>query len=103
MSYEYILVEKVDGVGILTLNRPEVLNAMNHGLSSELHDAVETLNSDDEIGCIVITGSGRRAFPPEAISTSNASTLRSLQTRNGAGTATFGLCTRIIFPPLPSQ
>lgn len=62
MSYEYILVEKVDGVGILTLNRPEVLNAMNHGLSSELHDAVETLNSDDEIGCIVITGSGRRAF-----------------------------------------
>ena len=62
MSYEYILVEKVDGVGILTLNRPEVLNAMNHGLSSELHDAVETLNSEEQIGCIVITGSGRRAF-----------------------------------------
>ena len=58
MSYEYILVEKVDGVGILTLNRPEVLNAMNHGLSSELQDAVETLNSDDEIGCVVITESG---------------------------------------------
>ena len=62
MSYKYTLVEKVDGVGILTLNRSKVLNAMNHGLSSELHDAVETFNSDDEIDCIVITGSGRRAF-----------------------------------------
>ena len=62
MSYKYTLVEKVDGVGILTLNRSKVLNAMNHGLSSELHDAVETSNSDDETDCIVITGSVRRAF-----------------------------------------
>ena len=62
MTYEYILVEKVDGVGILTLNRPEVLNAMNNGLASELYDAVNTMNSDDEIGCIVITGAGQRAF-----------------------------------------
>jgi enoyl-CoA hydratase/carnithine racemase len=62
MPYEYVLVEKVDGVGILTLNRPEVLNAMNAGLSYELHDGVMTMNSDDEVGCIVITGSGQRAF-----------------------------------------
>lgn len=62
MNYEFILVEKVDGVGILTLNRPEVLNALNRGLTSELYDAVNTMNSDDEIGCIVITGTGKRAF-----------------------------------------
>ncbi|MDA0769145.1 MAG: hypothetical protein BZY79_02185 [SAR202 cluster bacterium Casp-Chloro-G4] len=62
MDYEHILVEKTDGIGILTLNRPEVLNAMNHKLTTELHDGVKTLNADDEIGCIVLTGTGNRAF-----------------------------------------
>lgn len=62
MAYEHILVENVNGVGILTLNRPEVLNALNHKLSSELHDGVKTMNADDSIGCIVITGVGQRAF-----------------------------------------
>ena len=62
MAYEHILVENVNGVGILTLNRPEVLNALNHKLSSELHDGVKSMNADDSIGCIVITGVGQRAF-----------------------------------------
>ena len=62
MTNEYIRVEKVDGVGILTLNRPEVLNAMNNELSNELYEAVVAMNSDDDIGCIVITGEGNRAF-----------------------------------------
>ena len=57
-----VLVEKVDGVGILTLNRPDQLNAMNHQLSTELHDGVVRLTADDEVGCIVITGAGTRAF-----------------------------------------
>ena len=62
MAYEHILVEKEEGVAILTMNRPEVLNAMNFQLSWELHDAVTAANADDEIGCIVITGTGNRAF-----------------------------------------
>jgi len=62
MAYEFILVEKEEGVAILTMNRPEVLNALNYQLSSELHDAVKAMNADDEIGCIVITGAGDRAF-----------------------------------------
>lgn len=62
MAYEFILVEKEEGVAILTMNRPEVLNAMNFQLTSELHDAVKAMNADDEIGCIVITGVGERAF-----------------------------------------
>jgi enoyl-CoA hydratase len=61
-AYEHILVETQDGVAILTLNRPEVLNAMNNRLSAELHDAVQKMAADDGIGCIVITGSGDRAF-----------------------------------------
>jgi enoyl-CoA hydratase len=62
MTYEFILTEKEDGVGIVTLNRPEKLNAMNHQLTDELRDAVKQMNLDDEIGCIVITGAGNRAF-----------------------------------------
>jgi enoyl-CoA hydratase/carnithine racemase len=62
MAYEYILVEKESGVAILTMNRPAQLNAMNRQLSSELHDAVTQLVADDDIGCIVITGAGERAF-----------------------------------------
>src|SRR3984893_4906280 len=62
MKYEHILVERKDGVGIVTLNRPEKLNAMNRKLSSELCDAVKELEAEDAIGCIVITGAGTRDF-----------------------------------------
>jgi enoyl-CoA hydratase len=62
MAYEHILVEKEDGVAILTLNRPDKLNAMNRLLSRELRDAVLAADADDEVGCIVITGAGDKAF-----------------------------------------
>jgi enoyl-CoA hydratase len=62
MTYEHILVEREDGVGIVTLNRPQVLNAMNRKLGAELLDAVKTLDVDDTIGCLVITGAGDKAF-----------------------------------------
>ncbi|HXT78762.1 MAG TPA: enoyl-CoA hydratase/isomerase family protein [Acetobacteraceae bacterium] len=62
MPYEHILLDREDGVGIVTLNRPDVLNAMNRRLSTELHDAVKQLEADDGIGCIVITGTGEKAF-----------------------------------------
>jgi enoyl-CoA hydratase/carnithine racemase len=59
---DYVLVEKSEGVAILTMNRPEQLNAMNAQLSAELHDAVMRASADDDVGCIVITGAGNRAF-----------------------------------------
>ena len=59
---DYVLIEKSQGVAILTMNRPEQLNAMSHQLVTELHDAVERTSADDDIGCIVITGAGTRAF-----------------------------------------
>jgi enoyl-CoA hydratase len=62
MTYEYILIEKEHGVAILTLNRPDKLNAMNRQLSAELHDAVMHMCADDEVGCIILTGAGNRAF-----------------------------------------
>src|SRR2546428_13782453 len=62
MAGECIHVEKSEGVAILTMNRPEQLNAMSYQLSTELHDAVMRMGADDEVGCIVITGAGNRAF-----------------------------------------
>src|SRR3954447_6293592 len=58
MTYETILAEIEDGVGILTLNRPEKLNAMSRKLGSELHDALKRFEADDGVGCIVLTGAG---------------------------------------------
>ena len=62
MTYEHILVDVEDGVTIITLNRPEKLNAMNRKLNEELHHAVKAAEADDAIGCIVLTGSGEKAF-----------------------------------------
>ncbi|HEY1413621.1 MAG TPA: enoyl-CoA hydratase/isomerase family protein, partial [Rhodopila sp.] len=62
MTYQHILLDREDGVGIITLNRPEVLNAMNRALSVELADAMKSLDADEGIGCMVITGAGEKAF-----------------------------------------
>ena len=62
MIYEHILLERDGGVGIVTLNRPEVLNAMNRKLGAELLDAVKSCEANDAIGCVVITGAGDKAF-----------------------------------------
>jgi len=58
----HLLTETVDGVAILTLNRPDQLNALNRQLSTELHAAVGAAVADPAIGCIVITGAGQKAF-----------------------------------------
>src|SRR5690348_12166276 len=59
MGYEHILTTVEDGVGTITLNRSEKLNAMNRRLSAELHTAVKAMDADDAVGCIVITGAGK--------------------------------------------
>jgi enoyl-CoA hydratase/carnithine racemase len=55
-------VQKHEGVAVVTLNRPESLNAINRELRIRLRSAMETLNTDDTVGAIVITGAGERAF-----------------------------------------
>jgi enoyl-CoA hydratase len=57
-----ILVERRGRVGLITLNRPEKLNALNSALVMQLERAVTQLEADDEIGAIVVTGAGERAF-----------------------------------------
>ena len=62
MPYEKILVENDSGVAIITLNRPEVLNALDRQITRELGSAMKEANDDDDIGCIIISGSGTKAF-----------------------------------------
>jgi enoyl-CoA hydratase len=61
MSYEHILVETKGKVGIIRLNRPQALNALNAKLKSELAAAIDAYEADANIGCMVITGS-EKAF-----------------------------------------
>ncbi len=65
MPHEFILIDTVgDGplkTGLITLNRPKQLNALNDGLMSELGAALQAFDADEGIGCIVITGS-EKAF-----------------------------------------
>jgi len=59
MGYEQILYEIKDGIAIVTLNRPEVLNAWTPQMAQEIGDALEKSNKNDEVGAIVVTGAGR--------------------------------------------
>ncbi|VWB47099.1 enoyl-CoA hydratase [Burkholderia lata] len=61
MAYENILVETRGRVGLVTLNRPKALNALNDALMDELGDALKAFDVDDGIGAIVVTGS-EKAF-----------------------------------------
>jgi enoyl-CoA hydratase len=61
MTYENILVETHDAVGLIRLNRPQALNALNAALIAELGQALSQFDQDREIGAVVITGS-EKAF-----------------------------------------
>jgi enoyl-CoA hydratase len=61
MAYENILVEARGQVGLITLNRPKAMNALNAALMAELALAIDDLDGDDAIGAIVITGN-EKAF-----------------------------------------
>jgi len=61
MAYENILTETRGRVGIVTLNRPKALNALNDALMNELGDALLRFDADDAIGCMIVTGS-EKAF-----------------------------------------
>ncbi|VVE22184.1 enoyl-CoA hydratase [Pandoraea terrigena] len=61
MTYENILVETRGRVGLITLNRPKALNALNDALMDELGAALTAFDADEAIGCMVITGS-EKAF-----------------------------------------
>src|SRR5919106_5163491 len=60
-AYETIIVEKQGKVGLIRLNRPQALNALNAELIGELNRALDAFEADPAVGCIVITGN-EKAF-----------------------------------------
>lgn len=59
MLYETILVEKEKGISVLTLNRPEVMNAWNPQMAEETSNALEQMDCDDEVKTVILTGAGK--------------------------------------------
>ncbi|HEU4758953.1 MAG TPA: enoyl-CoA hydratase-related protein [Dehalococcoidia bacterium] len=59
MSYEQVITEQRGRVGVVTLNKPDRLNALGEPMDSEMRDAIEGFNADPGVGAIVLTGSGR--------------------------------------------
>ncbi|NOH10875.1 MAG: enoyl-CoA hydratase/isomerase family protein [Chloroflexi bacterium] len=61
-DFEAIIYEKNDGRATITFNRPQVLNAINHQVLSELNIAFKDASWDDSVAVVILTGSGERAF-----------------------------------------
>ena len=59
MTYEKILIEKKDRIGIITMNQPDKLNAISLDMKRELHDALCRFEADEEVLVIILTGAGR--------------------------------------------
>ena len=62
MNEQVLLVEEKDGVAVLTLNRPEVMNSFNFALLNALKEHIDALQSKADIRVVIITGSGQKAF-----------------------------------------
>ena len=62
MAYEFIITERFDAVAVITLNRPDKLNALSFPLVREVDDALTGYEADDDIKAVILTGAGDRAF-----------------------------------------
>ena len=62
MDYQFILYEKSEGLATITINRPEVRNALTQVLMEELGDAINQAEADNEVRVLILTGAGDRAF-----------------------------------------
>src|ERR1700746_1089861 len=65
MQFEHVIVEKDDSIAVVTLNRPQQLNALSYGLVKDLCLAMESLDQDENVRAIVLTG-GEKVFAPGA-------------------------------------
>src|SRR6056297_1285048 len=64
-SYEFetlLLETDENGIAVLTINRPDKLNALNNTVLEELEEAVKSIEKDDDIGAVILTGAGEKAF-----------------------------------------
>ena len=62
MSYSTLNFEKAEGIGIITINRPQFLNSLNRQAYDELYHLFKDITEDSEVNAIILTGSGNKAF-----------------------------------------
>ncbi len=62
MNYENLTLEIKDRIARVTLNRPKVLNALNEATSREVHAVFDSLRENSDVGAVILTGSGEKAF-----------------------------------------
>ena len=62
MAYQTVLIEKENRVCIVTINRPEKLNALNLTSKEELKKVFEELKKDDDVDVVILTGAGEKSF-----------------------------------------
>jgi enoyl-CoA hydratase len=62
VSYNYLLYQKEDGIGLVTINRPELLNALDSQVFAEVFKLFQEIEDDPEVGVVILTGSGPKAF-----------------------------------------
>jgi len=62
MAHDYLLVEKKEKIAYVTLNRPEVLNALNAALMAELDCVIDGIAGDESVSVVILTGAGEKAF-----------------------------------------
>ncbi len=60
--YETLIYRKEDNIGLLTINRPEKMNAISAGLTAELAQLLDEIEEDDELRVLIVTGEGEKAF-----------------------------------------
>ncbi|MGR6837468.1 short-chain-enoyl-CoA hydratase [Syntrophomonas erecta] len=93
MSYQFLILEKEEGLGILYINRPEALNALNGDVLKELGQAVQEIATDDEIQVLIITGAGNKSFVAGA-------DIKAMQPLNGVEGREFGILGNAVFRSL---
>lgn len=86
MDYKNLLVDVNQNIGLITINRPDKLNALNHDTLVELKATLESLRSDENIFVVIITGSGEKAF----VAGADISEINKLNMLEGKKFAEFG-------------
>src|SRR3990172_1190699 len=89
MSFKFLLIETNDKTAIITINRPEVLNALNWQTMTEIRAALETVRADENVRGIIITGAGEKSFVAGA-------DIKELTTRDPVGAKEFSLQSQAI-------
>ncbi len=103
MTYEDIILEKQQGgVALLTLNRPQRLNALRWQSWAEIEDALETLIGDEDVRALVITGSGRAFSAGTDLVAAKADPNPLAPTRRERVRALFGSTAKLIACPIPT-